>query len=1430
MSPITRSQATGDDDPNLQQEEEEEEDQEQAGPADTDDEVWQAAQEQPSTTAPEGEPAGPSSSVAPVDSVGPVGKATPAQPKSPAAPVTPITQAPVDSVVTTTVKVPTSFIMAPPTSSDHQWKMPEDQKLKEGSAHFYGWQKQATIFLTSTGLFSIVNGTEKRPAGNAPADEVANWETRDNRAKAQLSSYISLGLLSQVDIVSAYTMWTSIEQRFHMSGAAAMAIAHKALLNKQIGPTEKMLTHIQELRALRTEYYNAGGRLDDVDWKVIIMGSLRHKWEPYRPSLLTLENPDHIINLLLLEARTLDANISSGTESARAAPVKDRRSGPGCTHCGRRGHPASRCWAPGGAQAANAPSWYTPPPSMVKNEAAKVTTTPTASTAPPPPPKDASAKETARASFRDADRGHHGRALLDSGTTSHMTREKSILRDYVPFAVPIEVGLASYGGVMTALGRGSITLKFILEGVSHQYVLSDALYVPELDTDLVSLTKLEDDGVSLHFRNRRCYLVKHGQEFGYAERIDRLYWFKATSMIQEVANIVNADQDITQSLDIWHRRLGHASEGRIRSMARYGTVNGMVLKGPDPTGRCEACIFGKLTFKVSPQRNDRAEQVFEILHSDIIFMPDSSFGGAKYGLSFIDEHSGYAWFYAIRDKSSDTVVNKFKETVALIETQHTGSVKGLHSDNGGEYVNSAMQSFLEERGMVHYTIAPHRHEMNGMAERFNRSLADGIRSMLAESKLPSSYWAEAAYYWVYCRNRLSLAFLQDDQSPYQLVFGKKPDIAHLRIFGCTAYVRIPDVNRSKLEPKSEKGVFVGVYDDAAYRIYGLDGTIIKSKDVVFEEVPGKRLGNISESTIASSPPASEHTDSSDSRPTTPEPRRSSRIPKPSARLLAHQEYVRNEFAGSTQPRKFVAGIQVPRNYHEAMASDQASEWGAAAAYEFGKFMEHKVWVEVPRPPNAHIIGGQWVPTIKEKADGSIDYRMRWVARGDTQRPDEYGELFAPSGEFSVARILTALSVVTGGTLTIMDISSAYLHSQLRLDKPIYMHFPTGFSPSIPGGVCMLQKTIYGLKQGARDWSEEIRETMIAIGFDPLASSPTTYRRVGPDGETNVGRHVDDMHALTISSNPAVSLQQRFEQDIGTKYSFTRKDLTEPVTHLGWTMHAQPDRTCIGVGNKIRRMADRYQLTDANYVATPMATDALELFNADTSQAYEDPPFPYRNAVGELMWIATHARPDIAYAAHVLARHMKAPKMIHWKAVSRVIKYLMHTADISINYYPDSSSTSNLPVGYSDSDWGRDPADRKSVSGFVFMLAGGPISWKVRRQAVVAKSTAEAEYIAVSQATCEALWLRNLFQELGRPFPGPVDIYTDNTAAEQMAHNPVRHNRTKHIDIQAHHIRDEVRKRRVEIRHISGNTNPADIFTKPLPKAAHYQCLKALGMF
>ena len=179
---------------------------------------------------------------------------------------------------------------------------------------------------------------------------------------------------------------------------------------------------------------------------------------------------------------------------------------------------------------------------------------------------------------------------------------------------------------------------------------------------------------------------------------------------------------------------------------------------------------------------------------------------------------------------------------------------------------------------------------------------------------------------------------------------------------------------------------------------------------------------------------------------------------------------------------------------------------------------------------------------------------------------------------------------------------------------------------------------------------------------------------------------------------------------------------------------------------------------------------------------------YQSAIGGPMYLSVSTRPDITYAVGSLARFSPKPTKTHLTALKRVLRYLKGTMKHGILY---SQNESDVCGGFSDADWAGDINDQKSTSGYLFQMSGGAVTWKSRKQSCVALSTAEAEYIALSSATQESVWLRNLTSELGSPAETPTTIYEDNQSAIAMTKNPQFHGRAKHIDIKYHFIRENV---------------------------------------
>jgi hypothetical protein len=230
---------------------------------------------------------------------------------------------------------------------------------------------------------------------------------------------------------------------------------------------------------------------------------------------------------------------------------------------------------------------------------------------------------------------------------------------------------------------------------------------------------------------------------------------------------------------------------------------------------------------------------------------------------------------------------------------------------------------------------------------------------------------------------------------------------------------------------------------------------------------------------------------------------------------------------------------------------------------------------------------------------------------------------------------------------------------------------------------------------------------------------------------------------------------------------------------------------------------------------------------------------YQRAIGSLMYAMVQTRPDIAYAVSTLAQYSSNPDDTHWTAMKRIFRYLKGTAHLGIEYSRDARRGNEL-VGYSDADYAGDRDNRRSTSGFVFMLAGGPVTWTSRKQSSVALSTCEAEYMAMSKACTEAMWLRKLLHEVDFSTPSTPPqtnlgvkikpmLYADNQGAIALTENPVFHNKTKHIENQYHYIRERVAEGSLWVRYVSTDNMIADGLTKPLSRIKFQKFVQQVGL-
>jgi hypothetical protein len=402
----------------------------------------------------------------------------------------------------------------------------------------------------------------------------------------------------------------------------------------------------------------------------------------------------------------------------------------------------------------------------------------------------------------------------------------------------------------------------------------------------------------------------------------------------------------------------------------------------------------------------------------------------------------------------------------------------------------------------------------------------------------------------------------------------------------------------------------------------------------------------------------------------------------------------------------------------------------------------------------------------------------------------------------------------------LDVKTAFL--QGRLQEEVYVEQPPGYNDGT-GRVCLLYKALYGLKQAPRAWHEHLHEQLSQLGYSVSVADPGLYvcSKVGPDGERVLLLvYVDDM---LLASPSSAAVQEAKEMLLSI---FDARDLGAVRDFVGMHTERDVEQGSITISNE-RMIADllsRYGMSNANGRQVPMSKGTV--LSKDGGEQLDQRIYPYSALVGSLLYLAVTVRPDISYTVGVLSKYMSNPTVGHWHVAKGVLRYLAATPRVGITY--GGSSRGIGLQGWCDADFAGDSDTRRSTTGYVFTIAGGAVSWASKRQPTVACSTTEAEYMAASAAAREALWLKKLVADLGLPVE-TVPIGCDNQAALSLLHNPVLSDRSKHIDVHHHFVRERVALGEVAYGWCPTKEMAADVLTKPLAADMHRACLGLMGV-
>lgn len=365
-------------------------------------------------------------------------------------------------------------------------------------------------------------------------------------------------------------------------------------------------------------------------------------------------------------------------------------------------------------------------------------------------------------------------------------------------------------------------------------------------------------------------------------------------------------------------------------------------------------------------------------------------------------------------------------------------------------------------------------------------------------------------------------------------------------------------------------------------------------------------------------------------------------------------------------------------------------------------------------------------------------------------------------------------------------------------------------------VLRLKKALYSLKQAPRAWNTRIDTYFKKNGFTQCPYEPALYVKKNIGNILLVSLYVDDLIFLG-SSNQMIN---EFKKAMTSEFEMT--DLGQMRYFLGLEIRQEEGGIFVSQEAYAKEILKKYKMKKCNPVSTPMEPGA-KLSKFDGGERVD--AGKYRSLVESLRYL-TSTRPDIARSVGIVSRFMEEPAYSHWKALKRILRYIQGTLSMGMFYSKDEEYRL---VGYSDSDWCGDVDDRKSTSGYLFFMGKTAFTWLSKKQPIVTLSTCEAEYVAASVCVCHAIWLRRLLDQMELKQPEATVIRVDNKSAIELARNPVNHERSKHIDVRFHFIRDCVKERDVDLKHVASKDQAADIFTKPLPKEIFDRGRMMIGM-
>jgi transposase InsO family protein len=750
----------------------------------------------------------------------------------------------------------------------------EEQKFN--GDNLLQWNTNITQLLGSKGLSGYIDGKIKKPGPESislPSETATaqtatvqptttpiysatptldEWIFRDQLARGHITlNCTDIAGLGVVTTGTAKEAWDSIQTEWGRSTDMRRSHAQEALNKTTYVEGTDIQEHVKLLRTRRAAVDNLSTSvMSDETWRGIIIRSIppTTKWLPVLPSLYALSSSADIVSTLFAHGMIIgrDTKASSGSSNTvLAARTTEGCTNPNCKAKKRSTHTTANCYWPGGGKEGQFPANF-----GQKNRANVVTSesqpehfvlsaiipnTTGQSGIVFDDPSSLSPTALISQGFQNFQNGKVP-TFMDSGASDTMFVSRDAFTNYKSVAPRRGDSAKAENGSFEIVGEGNVVQRYEVDGKEKEVTYTRALHTPTLNANLVSVSALDKAGLTTTFGNGKGIARKaDGTVVLTGRNVSGMYLLQAVDSSPN-NNFAMISLSKPTSLEQWHRRLTHCSPLTIQEMARNGLVDGLIISESTINGKCEDCILGRQTRRPFDGETEKDLKVLDLVAFDL-WGPSrvQSAGGKIYLMIIIDGGTSYKYGVYLSDKSDATTIPAFEIFRAKAETVTGRKVCRLRTDRAYESV--AWEKYCQSHGITHEFTAPYSSAQNGLAERAIRTTIDDVRTLLRDSSLSHSYWAEAAAYSIDTRNLIP-SRRHPGCIPTEAFSGKRQNISYLRVFGAKCWAKVPAAHGdSKLDPRSVECRLLGyALGSGNYKVQDVNSRrVFISCDMVFEE-------------------------------------------------------------------------------------------------------------------------------------------------------------------------------------------------------------------------------------------------------------------------------------------------------------------------------------------------------------------------------------------------------------------------------------------------------------------------------------------------------------------------------------------------------------------------------------------------------------------